>query len=97
MKKTYAKFVFSFLFCAAIITFLSANTASAQDMLSSQFYKKYTLTETFEVGLETSYLVPFDNKSPKKSSYTVNLGNIYLSLIHSINSNSSFSNQLIIY
>lgn len=56
----------------------------AQDIPSSEsFLKKYTLTESFEVGLETAYMLPHSNK-------TTNMGNVYLSLTHSTNSNSAF-------
>ena len=41
----------------------------AQDIPSSEaFLKKYTLTESFEVGMEFSYMIPNSNK-------TNNMGN----------------------
>ncbi len=55
-----------------------------QDIPSSEsFLKKYTLTETFEVGLESSYIFPHSNK-------TTNMGNLYLSLTHSPSRYSSY-------
>jgi hypothetical protein len=56
----------------------------AQDITSTEsFLKKYTLTESFELGMETAYILP-------NSSRTNNMGNLYLTLTHSTNSYSSF-------
>jgi hypothetical protein len=56
----------------------------AQEIPSSEtFLKKYTLTESFEVGMEFSYMIPNSNK-------TNNMGNVYLTLTHSTNTYSSF-------
>jgi len=56
----------------------------AQDIPSSEtFLKKYTLTESFEVGMEFSYMIPNSNR-------TNNMGNMYLTLTHSTNTYSSY-------
>lgn len=56
----------------------------AQDIPSSEaFLKKYTLTESFEVGMEFSYMIP-------NSARTNNMGNAYVTLIHSPNTYSSY-------
>jgi len=56
----------------------------AQDIPSSEMsLKKYTLTESFEVGMEFSYMMP-------NSAKTNNMGNAYLTLTHSTNAYSSY-------
>lgn len=56
----------------------------AQEIPSSEtFLKKYTLTESFEVGMEFSYMIPNSNR-------TNNMGNAYLTLTHSTNTYSAY-------
>ncbi|MEW6027672.1 MAG: hypothetical protein AB1599_10330 [Planctomycetota bacterium] len=67
-----------------LLYFIFPITAAAQDIPSSEtFLKKYTLTESFEVGMEFSYMIPNSNK-------TNNMGNVYLTLTHSTNTYSSY-------
>ncbi|MDI6732595.1 MAG: hypothetical protein QME51_01375 [Planctomycetota bacterium] len=63
---------------------ISPHNILAEDYPSSEaFWKKYTLTESFELGLEFSYLLP-------SSNHANNMGNIYVTLTHSSSSYSSY-------
>ena len=67
-----------------LLYFIIPLSLPAQDIPSSEtFLKKYTLTESFEVGMEVSYMVPNSNK-------TNNMGNVYMTLTHSTNAYSSY-------
>jgi len=86
MKKNslLTKSIWSIVTCGIILTGFASINSFAQDMPATEtFLKKYTLTESFELGLEISYIVPHSSK-------TTNMGNIYMSLTHSSNTNSSF-------
>jgi hypothetical protein len=72
------------LFYTIIFLIISSYKLSAQDIPSSEsFRKKYTLTESFELGMETSYILPHSNR-------TTNMGNLYLTLTHSLNSYTAY-------
>lgn len=67
-----------------LLYFASPTGVFAQDIPSSEsFLKKYTLTESFEVGMEMSYMIPNSNRAN-------NMGNVYLTLTHSTNTYSSY-------
>ncbi|MBI5777964.1 MAG: hypothetical protein HZA49_00720 [Planctomycetes bacterium] len=67
-----------------LLYFINPAGVWAQEIPSSEsFLKKYTLTESFEVGMEFAYMIP-------NSGRTNNMGNAYLTLTHSTNTNSSY-------
>src|SRR3989339_1749214 len=67
-----------------LLYFASPTGICAQEIPSSEsFLKKYTLTESFEVGMEMSYMIPNSNRAN-------NMGNVYLTLTHSTNTYSSY-------
>jgi len=72
------------LFYVIILLVIPSSKLLAQDISSTKsFLKKYTLTETFELGMETAYILPHSTK-------TNNMGDLYVTLTHSTNSYSSF-------
>ncbi|MFH0888483.1 MAG: hypothetical protein V1871_04675 [Planctomycetota bacterium] len=67
-----------------VISFVVPSVILAQDITSTEsFLKKYTLTESFELGMETAFMLPHSGR-------TNNMGNLYLTLTHSVNTYSSF-------
>ncbi|MFA5794666.1 MAG: hypothetical protein WC980_06325 [Candidatus Brocadiia bacterium] len=69
-----------------VLTLGSSLSYAAEDFgdtSSGSFLKKYTLSEFFELGVETAFIMP-------SSARTSNMGNVYVSLSHTIQEYSTF-------